>query len=445
MHAQQSHVIKRQILEVEISEKKDHTLSEDLTQLFYYELKPKLEQLMDRLAPRDIVFNLDHLHLDLGVIPASQLTAEFSKRFLDELEKKVQQLTVVKHSLGSSNHEREENVGAVSKSRSAQLEEAFFFFVEKGRLPWWFQVDSIEDFEAQLKTLRPQDLLRVLKKSEHSARVCRRIVAQFSSSFISVLVESILPKRATMVLVHPVKDKVKVQILRLILTQGMPLLEHAITNNKTEKTAQVLKKIKSLLAKASEDEKITDKAIEREVLIAVSSSRKLALEVEEMYVHNAGVVLLWPFLDRFFSALGLVQQRQFKDRAAQERAILLIEYLATSHEKIPEYDLVLPKLLCNFPLDEPIVNHLALSTKEVEESEKLLGAVVNHWGTLKNTSPLALQEAFLQRDGKLSQVSNGWSLQVEQKGYDVLLGDLPWGIGLVQLGWMGEMVIVEWN
>jgi hypothetical protein len=51
----------------------------------------------------------------------------------------------------------------------------------------------------------------------------------------------------------------------------------------------------------------------------------------------------------------------------------------------------------------------------------------------------------LQRAGKLSRVDDGWLLQIEQKGVDVLLSYLPWGIGLIKLPWMTELLYVEWG
>jgi len=72
-------------------------------------------------------------------------------------------------------------------------------------------------------------------------------------------------------------------------------------------------------------------------------------------------------------------------------------------------------------------------------------AVINHWEVLKNTSADGLREAFLQRRGKLSRVDGGWLMQVEQRAIDVLLNKLPWGISIIKLPWMNEMLFVEWT
>jgi len=44
----------------------------------------------------------------------------------------------------------------------------------------------------------------------------------------------------------------------------------------------------------------------------------------------------------------------------------------------------------------------------------------------------------------LTEVDNGWLLQVEQKPVDVLVNHLPWGIGTIRLPWMQEILYTEW-
>lgn len=79
------------------------------------------------------------------------------------------------------------------------------------------------------------------------------------------------------------------------------------------------------------------------------------------------------------------------------------------------------------------------------ECEELLQAAIGHWSVLKNTSVDGLRETFLQRNGKISRVEKGWKLQVERKTVDVLLAKLPWGLGIIKLPWMNDMMFVEWE
>ncbi|MCP4701071.1 MAG: hypothetical protein GY862_30090, partial [Gammaproteobacteria bacterium] len=54
-------------------------------------------------------------------------------------------------------------------------------------------------------------------------------------------------------------------------------------------------------------------------------------EADELYIGNAGLVILWPFLSRFFTRLDLLLEdnKRFKNPAAMQRAIGLLQYTAT--------------------------------------------------------------------------------------------------------------------
>jgi Contractile injection system tape measure protein len=169
-------------------------------------------------------------------------------------------------------------------------------------------------------------------------------------------------------------------------------------------------------------------------------------ETAGLFVNQAGLVLLHPFLRNYFDAVGLLNGDSFQDESAQQTAIYLLHYLATRQTDAPEYELVLPKLLCGWLLNEPVNREIELPTAALMEGEHLLQTAINYWQALKSTSPDGLRQGFLQREGKLTRSSDGnWKLQVEQKSIDILLSRLPWGLSMVKLPWMDELLIVEWN
>ncbi len=167
-------------------------------------------------------------------------------------------------------------------------------------------------------------------------------------------------------------------------------------------------------------------------------------EGAELYLRNAGLVMLHPYLTAHFEHLGLVQDKAFVDEEARHRAIYQLQYLAMGRTQALEYSLTLNKLLCGHPLEQPLARDIVLTEAAQAEAENLLRAVLRNWGVLKNTSPDGLREGFLQREGKLTRKPFSWLLQVEQKSFDILLGQLPWGISIVKLPWMPEMLHVEW-
>jgi len=169
----------------------------------------------------------------------------------------------------------------------------------------------------------------------------------------------------------------------------------------------------------------------------------IEVTAREIYIDNAGLVILHPFLSQFFEALGIA----FNEKIVQpERALGLLHYLVTGQTQRPEYELVLAKILCNVPISTPIDAEFEIEEKELNESSALLNAVIAHWDALRNTSQDGLRGTFLVRPGKLTLKDDGdWQLQVESRTFDILLEHLPWGISLIKLPWMKQMLQVEWG
>ncbi|MBL7775627.1 MAG: hypothetical protein JNK89_06460 [Saprospiraceae bacterium] len=163
------------------------------------------------------------------------------------------------------------------------------------------------------------------------------------------------------------------------------------------------------------------------------------------FVQQAGLVLLHPFLQRFFSKFELLDGPEFRDETARHRAVLLLQALAGGDIGSPDFNLVLPKFLCALPVNQPLDHTLTPTPEEREEADRLLQAAIDHWGALGATSPGGLREGFLQRPGKLEHTDTGWHLQVERRTLDILLDRLPWNLSLVKLPWMPELLRVDWH
>lgn len=164
------------------------------------------------------------------------------------------------------------------------------------------------------------------------------------------------------------------------------------------------------------------------------------------YVQAAGVILLHPFLGRFFRTLGLCAEDAFINEACRQRAVCLLHHLATGEVRTPEYQIVLPKFLCGMPLNALLDHAIEIEAGEQSESENLLRAAIAHWNAIGKCSPDWLRAGFLQRDGKLEKRESGWHLLVESKAQDILLDRLPhgWGLGMVKLPWMDRLLRVDW-
>jgi hypothetical protein len=164
-----------------------------------------------------------------------------------------------------------------------------------------------------------------------------------------------------------------------------------------------------------------------------------------IYIHNAGLVLLHPLLPHFFGRIGLTEKNQFLDQAARHRAAHLLQFLADDRQEHPEQELVFNKILCDIPIEETIPLQITLTEMEREVAGQLMEVLRQQWEKMKNSSVEALRLSFLQRDGALTSTQDGWTLQVEQKGIDVLLQYLPWSWRMIRLPWMNKTLYTEWT
>ena len=162
-------------------------------------------------------------------------------------------------------------------------------------------------------------------------------------------------------------------------------------------------------------------------------------------IKNAGIVIVWPYLDRFFKMLEMTEKGAFKTEEDAVRAVHLIQYLVTGSNETPEHELLLNKILCGIKLATPVPLQIELTDKEKETSDLMLKGVMQNWEKLKSSSIDAMREGFFVRQGFVEEKDDFWELEVEKKTIDILLKSLPWGFGTVKLPWMSKRMIVNWT
>ena len=165
-----------------------------------------------------------------------------------------------------------------------------------------------------------------------------------------------------------------------------------------------------------------------------------------LLVQQAGLVVLHPFLPRFFENTAIIDQDNPQlSFFSLARAAALLNFLSTGTEEIYEFELGLIKVLLGLHPETPLpVCAGLIKPGDREEAEALLQSAIQHWSALKNTSIQGLRTAFLQRQALLREAEYGWMLQVERLPFDLLLDQLPWGIGIAKLPWMKKAIYTEW-
>lgn len=181
----------------------------------------------------------------------------------------------------------------------------------------------------------------------------------------------------------------------------------------------------------------------------LTQENDLTAKNQPVFINNSGAVLLYPFLPNLFNRLNLLNERRngFKDEASGIRAVFLIQYLVYGKTEFSEHELILNKYLTGLESETPLPRSIELTDEEKKMSAELLtSGFKNNWQKLKNTSVESLQQAFLQRPGKLEYSDDvKLTLTVEQKAYDMLLDSLPWSYSPIKHSWMNKIIIVKWR
>jgi len=474
-----THIIRRQVIDAQFdgTESDGFELQNRLLRLSQDGLAPALENLLDRLTAPGEHWTIDLLEIDAGSVPFDNLDRLIGQ-VTDAVERKLRELPsrTISPSGGTptkgrartrpapefSGSRRSESIEVRSDAQS--IGQAFLYFLETGVLPWWFQLPAGKALEEVILELwqrvdsgggRPSSFARVLREGIRSTPFRRRLVRQFSSDFLMELLSAVSEEAAAAVRdmlsalrEHGIADPTPPEFLQaawetafLIACSGSPVgpdtlvatLLQTVPPAVWEKDLSVRERIETIWPVAGS----------RPVLKPAGGQEQGALDLEEgVFTPCAGLVLLHPFLPRFFEALGIAEKGALLQ---PERAVCVLHHLATGLRFAPEYDLLVPKVLCNLPVDTPVNSQMELTAAEEEECVALLQAVVRHWSALANSSIENLRGSFLVRAGKLSERDGEHLLQVETRSYDVLLDQLPWGLALVKLPWMKKSLWVEWR
>jgi hypothetical protein len=171
-----------------------------------------------------------------------------------------------------------------------------------------------------------------------------------------------------------------------------------------------------------------------------------------IYIENAGLVILAPYIVNFFKNLGYVNGKEFVDDNAKWKAVHLLQWLVRGDEEkgeekveVNEHELVLNKIICGLDIAEPVPTVFNLSAEEKKEGEGLLQAVIENWAIIKNSSVHSLRVTFLQKEGKLKRQDENWDLLIHRdSAVETLIDRLPWGISMIKMPWNKATINVEW-
>jgi hypothetical protein len=224
------------------------------------------------------------------------------------------------------------------------------------------------------------------------------------------------------------------QLERLVVDLGVVPLDRL----EEEILAQLMPQLKLALGE------IQQAAPGQGALGSHSASTRFLESDDVFYIDNAGLVLLSPFFTRYHDANGLLLDGLFRDDAAAERGVHLLQLLLTAGAALLEQALVLNKLLCGLSPATPVVREIDSTDAERTHANTLLQSAIQNWPSVGNISIDDFRGSFLWRKGKLTRGEKRWTLTIEHRGYDVLFSSLPWSFSVIKPLWMPDPLYVDW-
>jgi hypothetical protein len=226
------------------------------------------------------------------------------------------------------------------------------------------------------------------------------------------------------------------------LANHEPLHKDLIANSAENYESESRSEFKS---ESEPEYELSARDIDYDYQIEQSNTEHEAQTIDKIYVANAGLVLLGPYISRLFTMLSLTHQGKFINDNTQEKALHVLQYLANGQQDSPEFQLSLNKILCGMKSAKPLKYHPELTAEDKAMAEGLLAGVIQNWPSIGNTSLDGLRQTFLQREGVITLEKEAWKLRIKPTAFDVLLDSLPWSFTVIKFPWMERVLHVEWR
>lgn len=416
-----NHIIKKQFINLEAFREAGaaKAAQERLSRWGREKLPAIIGRVLDKLDEPSKVIRFDKITLDLDCEDLEGLEETLQQQLEKALTAALQQC-------------KTEEARLEGHSLAQEDIQLLMFFLEKGYFPWSAKATlSVSEFEYQIAEALATEKhwAESIREVIRDSRALQRLVRQFSEKMRWRIAEAL----------HP-GIRAKLEPLLLELKNA------GVSHESQTRYWQLVFNYPEAEAGAIRDMLRTEPAhaiTGNEIAAAVSLDSPKGNEgVEDgIFIWNAGLVLLHPFLPKLFEATGYAEGKHL---IQPEKTVLALQYAASGQAECPEWELPLPKILCGLALSTPVSTRDNPAREALDEVDLLLENVIRHWAVLKSTSINGLRESFLQRPGRLLEFPGNWTLRVEQKSIDVLLGNLPWGLSVIKLPWMSKPLFVEW-
>ncbi|MBL4676743.1 MAG: hypothetical protein JKY70_11155 [Mucilaginibacter sp.] len=437
-----------------------------------------LPKLYERVFYQNISFdthiNVKSLRVDLGTITLNDLKDQFIKITENEIIKELRhQFENNESDISGVDAYPFQNLSVEYTTQKEQNTKALLFFLEHGHYPWWYvkderkspisllndlndngQSEFLYDFFKRCREVDTAKMTLLVKRFVNQLNnfICenyiKQIVALYNDSSLNTNIAMLLSEIKQFTKVFDISSKAfyeelfcsvftfgqRADFLKLFVNRlhtSFPVANHDVLNDFVRSDQRL-----SFLEISPHQIFKKDKTDNHKHITPVK---------HEIYIDNAGLIILHPFLPAYFNSLGLTDENdQFKSFESQVKASVLLYYLQCNCVSYQEWEMSLNKILCGLALSDVISSGVEITHDDIAESKELLNTVAGHWSALKGASAESMQNTFFQRAGKITHKEDAWLIQVERTAVDVLLDKLPWGFSTIKLPWLTQLIHTEW-
>lgn len=486
-----SHHINSVKLDFNFSRRGEKQALEKTRQYFYDKIWPQLNSVLNGVKEH---IYIDHIELDLGNLPETELEQAFREHFSKNISETLHRLQPAAAPAPA----------AVSADEPEMTTARLFAFLSAGYWHWtlqsrkesviyqlarhlfrkqqvWYTVMNFLQSAGEREAAR---FLYFLSGDRHSAQL---FISAFEKQHpILAPEQQLLPGNWTKLLFSPpgFYHQLAIRLLRrpslgsaaslLQLLQEMAAEKNIaphhysgtaedkkktggrVAKGSTKKTdaARVLAEIQRLInaltasyagtaagntASLPEEKSV----VAREQAPAISTME--LPQTDTISISNAGLIIFHPFLPLVFRELKWTDTgNQFASEQTQAKAILFLQHLLTAKSRFGEHELVLNKILCNWAPEKPLLTRCNFTRKEKMAAVDMYESLRSYWPVMATTSLAGLRESFIQRQGLLRKTQGGFLLQVEKRTIDILLDSLPISLHTIKLPWNEQIIFTEW-
>lgn len=187
--------LRKQILDLSYhDESRVHDFQERARQVYYHKILGEMEHILKKYDHPEIIFRIDQIEIDLGIIDEDDFSAEWVHRFREQFEETLRQhIQLIQSGKGSI-----KNTQISLQKRHADI---FEYYLLHGVFPWNadHKKHTPVSLAEELLVHQPSDLVSILKKHGHNEKFIRRLVYQLAEKQLVRIVEIVQPTEAAFI------------------------------------------------------------------------------------------------------------------------------------------------------------------------------------------------------------------------------------------------------